>query len=110
MQVNNSNLSTQVISNQQQVTPQQQNQQVAERERLQNDQQNSREQQRVNRISIDQNAIAVLDRDREAQQRNNTTYDAPSQRNSRAIGAYQTVDNLERKDSVQQLLGVDIYA
>jgi len=39
-----------------------------------------------------------------------TSYDQPSQRNNTALSAYQSVDNLEQRENVQQLLGVDVYA
>ena len=39
-----------------------------------------------------------------------TIYDQPTAKNSKAISAYTTFANLERRAEVQNLIGVDIYA
>ena len=39
-----------------------------------------------------------------------TIYDQPNQKMSAAINVYKTYANLERREEVQQLVGVDIYA
>ena len=37
-------------------------------------------------------------------------YDRPSAANRTAISAYQTVESLEERDNLEQILGVDLYA
>lgn len=87
--------------------------------------------ERIERIESSDSAIAQLEQSLQstgfgselgAELRNNqpstnqqnanqqTSYDQPSQRNNTALSAYQSVDNLEQRESVQQLLGVDVYA
>ena len=65
--------------------------------------------QRTDRIDIDQSAISLLEQEKQASD-NNTSYDQPSQRNATAVTTYQSVSNLEQRENVQQLLGVDIFA
>ncbi|WDE13656.1 hypothetical protein [Thalassomonas haliotis] len=38
------------------------------------------------------------------------TYDRPSNQNLSAVAAYQSVNNIAQRDSVQQLFGVDLFA
>lgn len=59
------------------------------------------------RVEFNANALAELDREYEGRQQ--TQYDNPPATTSKAIQAYQTVSNNERKDSLQQLLGVDVF-
>lgn len=66
-------------------------------------------QQRVNRVEVDEGAISLLEQEKEASG-NATAYDQPSKKNATAVSAYQAVDNLEQRENVQQLLGVDIFA
>ncbi|WP_286261697.1 hypothetical protein [Thalassotalea atypica] len=65
--------------------------------------------QRNERIDVDQRAISLLEQEKQSSN-NNTSYDQPSKRNTTAVTAYQSVGNLEQRESVQQLLGVDIFA
>ncbi|WP_448214052.1 hypothetical protein [Colwellia sp. MEBiC06753] len=99
----------------QQTNNQQQAQQAAERAREQ--QQQAEQRQQVNRVDVDENAIAVLEQ--QNQQRRQTAnqtseqqagYDQPSNQNITAISAYRSVDAIEQRESVQQLLGVDLFA
>lgn len=46
----------------------------------------------------------------EKNQFSQTIYDQPTAKNSKAISAYTTFANLERRAEVQNLIGVDIYA
>lgn len=115
MQVNNASLSAQVNPLVQNQTDTQQQSRVAEQLREQQKQQEEQRQQRVERIQVDENAIAVLER--ENQQRQNvssndsqTSYDTPPEQNNTAIATYQSVSSIERRDNVQQLLGVDLFA
>jgi len=82
--------------------------------------------ERIERIKSSESAIAQLEQNLQstafgselgAELRNNqpsanqqTSYDQPSLRNNTALSAYQSVDNLEQRENVQQLLGVDVYA
>ncbi len=67
------------------------------------------QQERVDRLDVDENAITLLEQEQQASG-NSTTYDQPSKQNMTAVSAYQAVDNIEKRDSVKQLLGVDIFA
>lgn len=128
MEVNNTSLSSQVAGQLSQIDrSQQQNQQQANAAEQARERENSEQStQRVNRIQVDENAIAFLEReyrqqaepsqqlverdneqqDNEAQ---NSGYDSPPARNNSAINTYQAVGGLEQRDRVQQLLGVDVY-
>ncbi|NMP31334.1 hypothetical protein HII17_07150 [Thalassotalea sp. M1531] len=124
MQVNNTGLSSQIVRNQ--PNSEQLNQQAeraAEQVREQQKQQ-AEQTQRVNRIEVDENAIAVLERENAQRQNSSaqsngsnnqssdsqTSYDTPPSQNATAIATYQSVNNIERRDNVQQLLGVDVFA
>lgn len=41
---------------------------------------------------------------------NNTLYDAPTEQNQGAISAYQGVNNIAQRASIEQQFGVDLYA
>jgi hypothetical protein len=66
-------------------------------------------QQRVNRLEVSDNAISLLEQEKETSDRS-TAYDQPSKKNATAVSTYQSVNNLEQRENVQQLLGVDIFA
>ncbi|MCH2057199.1 MAG: hypothetical protein MK214_11470 [Thalassotalea sp.] len=137
MEVNNASLSSQIAGQLSQTDRNQQQANAAEQARERENREQST--QRVNRIRIDENAIAILEREN-SQQNNpsqqliprdsldsngngrngsqpggrsegqNASYDRPSARNNSAINTYQAVGGLEQRDRVQQLLGVDVYA
>ena len=68
---------------------------------------------RQNRFEIDQQAIAMVeqgDRLSTSPPRNNTAYDQPSQQNRSAVALYQSIDNQTKRDQVQNMLGVDLFA
>lgn len=67
------------------------------------------EQPRVERIDVDEKSIQLLEQEKQANQ-NRTGYDQPSRQNKTAVSAYQSVGNIEQRENVQQLLGVDIFA
>ena len=95
-----------------------------EREREQNNGQQQTVQQpaREERFDVDQQALALVEQEYNAQagQRNNannagqnqstTAFDNPSRQNQTAVAAYESVDNQAKKAAVQQLFGVDLYA
>ena len=95
-----------------------------EREREQNNGQQQTVQQpaREERFDVDQQALALVEQEYNAQagQSNNannagqnqstTAFDNPSRQNQTAVAAYESVDNQAKKESVQQLFGVDLYA
>ena len=140
MEVNNTSLSSQVAGQLSQIDrSQQQNQQQANAaEQTREGENREQSTQRVNRIRVDEDAIAILERENSQQnnpsqliprdsldansngqngsqsdarsQGQTTNYDRPSARNNSAINAYQAVGGLEQRDRVQQLLGVDVYA
>lgn len=90
---------------------------VNDREQQQTSKQNS-----ANRLNIDEQAIAVLERENESRQQasaynssNNTNsdsagYDKPTAQNISAVNTYESVGNLEQRENVKQLLGVDLFA
>jgi len=76
----------------------------------------------LERLSADEHAIAAVEQDFNTRSKtsahSNSTqfsssaagYDLPSSRNQGAVAAYQSVDNLAKRDSVQQVFGVDLFA
>lgn len=57
-----------------------------------------------------QNDASQSNDGQQANSQSSTNYDAPSKQNQTAVAAYQSVDNQDKKDTVQQLFGVDLYA
>lgn len=62
------------------------------------------------RIQVDRDAIAQLDNEREAERNRQAFSSGNEQRNERAIAAYQSMENEQRRNEVKAMLGVDIYA
>ncbi|MGJ8692177.1 MAG: hypothetical protein ACSHW0_06815 [Thalassotalea sp.] len=91
-----------------------------EREREQNSEQEPAKTTHTERFDVDQASLAVIEQAYQNSQANSnksqntaqqaTDYDTPSEQNQSAISAYERVDNLAQKESVQQLFGVDLYA
>ena len=66
---------------------------------------------RRQRFDVDQQALAVVeqeDRRSRQQQQNATDYDQPSQQNQTAVAAYESISNLDNRQNIQQLFGVDL--
>lgn len=111
----------------------------ARRERVQNIQQDQAQTQQANnssreqRLEADEETLALIEEQYQASQqeantqvlsrqnstennssanngRSNTIYDQPSQQNNTAISAYQGVDNISQRESIEQQFGVDLYA
>ncbi|WP_423185883.1 hypothetical protein ACO1PK_12140 [Alishewanella sp. d11] len=61
-------------------------------------------------IRVDSEAISRLDNEREAQSNRQSFRDNAEPRNERAIAAYQSLQNEQRRNEVQAMLGVDLYA
>lgn len=61
-------------------------------------------------IRVDREVIERLDNEREAQSNRQSFRDNSEQRNERAIAAYQSLQNDQRRSEVQAMLGVDLYA
>ncbi|GGW50158.1 hypothetical protein [Alishewanella tabrizica] len=69
-------------------------------------------------IRIDRDVIQRLDTEREAQQTQQfaressraSSRNTAEQNNERAIAAYQSLQNEQRRSEVQAMLGVDLYA
>lgn len=62
-------------------------------------------------LKTDPKAIALLERDQafgSATER--TFYDRPSKQNLTAVDSYQSVNNMAKREQVQQMLGVDLFA
>jgi len=79
------------------------------------------------RLDIDEQAIALIEREQSAgvDSRNNQSqsnqhnnqqnsyhraYDAPSNQNQLAVAAYQSVNTIAQRDSIEQVFGVDLFA
>lgn len=66
---------------------------------------------RRQRFDVDQQALAVVeqeDRRGRQQQQNATGYDQPNQQNQTAVAAYESISNLDNRQSIQQLFGIDL--
>lgn len=61
-------------------------------------------------IRVDTEVISRLDNEREAQTNRQSFRDNAEPRNERAIAAYQSLQNEQRRSEVQAMLGVDLYA
>jgi hypothetical protein len=83
------------------------------------------------RLDIDEQAMALIERQplsaydsgnssqqspQQSPQQNyqqtstNSGYDTPSSQNKLAVAAYQSVDAIAQRDSIQQIFGVDLFA
>lgn len=58
-------------------------------------------------VRADAQALSMLD-EQEAQKR--TTYDQPKQRNQQALDAYATFANQDKREKIQQMFSLDLYA
>ncbi|MCB5225801.1 hypothetical protein JAO78_003115 [Alishewanella sp. 16-MA] len=61
-------------------------------------------------IRFERDAVERLDSEREAQTNRQSFRDNTEQRNERAVAAYQSLQNEQRRSEVQAMLGVDLYA
>lgn len=57
-----------------------------------------------------ENASVLVEGDTQQASNSSTSYDNPSEQNQTAVSTYQSVDNLAKQESIQQLFGVDLYA
>lgn len=131
MQVNNSvNLASQAAiarGNSTSVPAQEQRTRALARESLSNEEnQTQKSQSEIDtrqRLDIDEQAIALIEREplpgynssdsqQSSSQQNsyNGGYDSPSTQNQSAVAAYQSVDAIAQRDSIQQIFGVDLFA
>jgi len=72
------------------------------------------------RLDISQEAISLVEQNQAVSVNQNSlpnnsnssqaSYDQPSQQNQTAALAYQSVDNIAKRDTIQQAFGVDLYA
>jgi hypothetical protein len=79
------------------------------------------------RLDIDEQAMALIEREplsaydsgnssQQSSQHNDqqtsthSGYDTPSSQNKLAVAAYQSVDAIAQRDSIQQIFGVDLFA
>ena len=75
------------------------------------------------RLDIDDQAIALIEREqlpssngnsnRQAnnqQNNSNSGYDAPPSQNQLAVAAYQSVGSIAQRDNIEQIFGVDLFA
>jgi hypothetical protein len=94
-----------------------QQQQVNTRAQVEKDDQNenSNKTQAASRFDVDENALALANQQSVLNTKNKdqfarSNYDQPSEKNYTAISAYQSVDNLAQRESIQQAFGVDFFA
>jgi len=65
----------------------------------------------IERFDVDERALEVISQQKTfKEQPKSTSYDQPTQQNSTAVSAYQSIDNLATRDKVQQTFGVDLFA
>ncbi|MFT6917970.1 MAG: hypothetical protein ACJA2G_000582 [Cognaticolwellia sp.] len=131
MQVNNSvNLTSQPaigLGNTSSVPAQEQRTRALAREALSSEENQSQKSlSDINtrqRLDIDEQAMALIEREplspydsgKSSQQSYqqtsaNSGYDTPSSQNKLAVAAYQSVDAIAQRDSIQQIFGVDLFA
>lgn len=90
--------------------------------------QNSAQNNQTERLDIDPDVIALVEQNQQSDQNQQLSvesnvqqqaqsrqssqagYDQPSQQNITAVSAYQSVDGIAQRDSIQQAFGVDLYA
>ncbi len=58
-------------------------------------------------VRADAQVLSMLD-EQEAQKR--TSYDQPKQRNQNALAAYEMLANQEKREKIQQMFSLDLYA
>ncbi len=61
-------------------------------------------------VRFERDVIERLDNERETQSNRQSFRDSSDQNNERAIAAYQSLQNEQRRSEVQAMLGVDLYA
>lgn len=68
------------------------------------------------RFDVNQQALALVEQQQQSPKQNsgsnkqNTTYDQPSNQNQTAVAAYQAVDNITQRENIQQSFGIDLIA
>lgn len=131
MQINNAanNISQTpiVLGNNSSVQALEQSTRVTARENLASEEnKNQQSQADINsrqRLDIDDQAIALIEREqlpssnvnsnRQAnnqQNNSNSGYDAPPSQNQLAVAAYQSVGSIAQRDNIEQIFGVDLFA
>lgn len=84
------------------------------RQKVQEQNQNLQEQkvqelQHTQVIRSDDKVIEALDLQRQQEDRQRTTLDSPDRPTKKALNAYNSVANADKKEQLQSLLGVDLY-
>ena len=135
MQVNNSinstSQATAALGNNSSVPAQEQRTRALARETLTSEEsQNQKSPADINtrqRLDIDEQAIALIEREQSQlydsrnnaqpsntqdnpQNSTNSRYDAPPSQNQLAVAAYQSIDAIAQRDSIQAIFGVDLFA
>ena len=67
----------------------------------------------VERLAVSEQAITLFEQQSATNKNvvsNNASLDKPSAQNLTAVNTYQTVNNLAQRESIQSMLGVDLYA
>lgn len=61
------------------------------------------------KVKTDQKVVQALDAQRDQDERHRTTFDNPNRTTAKALNAYNSVANADRKEEIHSLLGVDLY-
>jgi len=121
MQINSVNTfnapstNVQQVGNTTQVTNPREQTRVAQEQKSENKEQQSNQQ---NRFDVDQQALALVEQQQQQKSprqdaganKQQTTYDQPSNQNQTAVAAYQAVDSIAQRDNIQQSFGIDLIA
>jgi len=121
MQVNSSNTFSSASSNVQQVNHSTQVENLREQTRIEQEQKPENPEQQAkeqSRFDVDQQALALVEEQQQQKQPKQessasnkyTSYDQPSNQNQTAVAAYQAVDNISQRDTIQQSFGIDLIA
>jgi len=121
MQINSANTfsststSVQQVDNTAQLDKLREQTRIAEEQKPENPEQQAKDQ---SRFDVDQQALALVEEQQQQKppkqessaNRTYTSYDQPSNQNQTAVAAYQAVDNISQRDTIQQSFGIDLIA
>ncbi len=126
MKINNSAHSSQSLQAIQRVAPQNQAKNIQAQvesvvSHVENSSSSNSQNQQSSRLVSDKATIALVEQQLYSQSsRSNaysaeerkgfSQYDEPSKRNQSAVSAYQTVDNIAQRESIEQIFGVNLFA
>ena len=121
MQINSANTYSSTSTNVQQVNNSTQVDNLREQTRIEQEQKPENQEQQTsqqNRFDVDQQVLALVEEQQQQKppkqessaSNKNTSYDQPSNQNQTAVAAYQAVDSISQRDTIQQSFGIDLIA